>query len=216
MYRLHQWDLIVTPAIIERGNTVTTFQHSLRINTTRLLVLTVFGISALSFSAAPTWAAATPADTKEAHQDWAKQRQEWFKHAMDRMADRLEIKASQQNAWQAYTKVLDAAMTPPARNAETKSDAASITRLHADMAAMRAQKLAQVADATAKFQEVLGPEQRQTFDQIVAHFAHRHAHRFHGDHHGEADGHEHEGWGHHEHGSDSGQNHEHEHDHQHD
>jgi hypothetical protein len=168
--------MIVT-TFIERGITV----NNIRNFSFRLLNSVALGLFALSLSAAPVLAvAAAPGESKDVKADWALQRQEWLKLAIDRMADRLEIKASQQNAWQAYTKVLETAMQHPAKPAESKSDAASITRMHADMAAARAQKLAQIADATAKFQEVLGPDQRKTFDQMVAHFVNRHMHRFHG------------------------------------
>jgi hypothetical protein len=175
----------------------------------------------LSLSAAPAFAAAAaPAEVKDVKADWAQKRQEWFKHATDRMADRLEIKASQQNAWQAYTKVLETAMPHPAKRDEGKTDAASITRMVADRAATRAQKLAQIADATAKFEEALGPDQRKTFDQMVSHFVMRQMHRFHGgaghDGHEGHNGHEHGTWGGREHGSDDGQSHEHGHDHQQD
>jgi Spy/CpxP family protein refolding chaperone len=191
---------------------------TLRKTTVCLLALAILGCSALSFSATPVWAVATtpstaPATTQENKPDWAKQRQEWFKHASDHMADRLEIKASQQTAWQAYIKVLESAMQHPTQAVETKSDAASITRLHADMAAARAQKMAQIADATAKFQEVLSPDQRKTFDQIVAHFIHRHAHGFHGSDRAEHGGREHKHWGQHDDRADEGQKHEHEHNH---
>lgn len=114
-----------------------------------------------------------------------KHRQEMFKHMSDRIAERLEIKPSQQGAFQAYTAALQAAMTPPASHPEYKSDAASIARMNADMAAEHAKRLATIADATAKFQEVLSPDQRKTFDQMAAAFMHHH-HGF---------GHEH-GWGH--------------------
>jgi hypothetical protein len=192
---------------------VITIGNNIRNTTVRVLAIVTLGCAALTFSTTPAWAvAATPSAVaaQEAKPDWAKQRQEWFKHATDRMADRLEIKASQQSAWEAYTKVLEAAMQRPTKPAESKSDAASITRLYADMAAAHAQKLAQIADATAKFQEILNPDQRKTFDQIVAHFVHRHAQRFHADQRGE---HEHGHWGQHDDQDEDGQSHKHEHNH---
>jgi hypothetical protein len=183
---------------------------TIRKNSVRLLVLAALGSVALSFSTAPVLAAGTaPAASNEAKQDWAKQRQEWFKHVTDRMADRLEIKASQQNAWQAYTKALEAATEHAAMKPEIKTDAASIARLHAELAAAHAQKLAQIADATAKLQEVLGPEQRKTLDQMAAHGRGRHGHHFHGGDHGEHDGHEHGQWDQHRQGG-FGQDRDHE------
>lgn len=147
--------------------------------------------------AAAVWAA--PAETKQsASQDWGKERQERFKQLTDHMANRLEIKASQQAAWQAFTKSLQAAVESAVKKPETKSDAASIARMRADMAMERAQRLAQIADATAGLQEVLTPDQRATLDQMAAKFAGRR-----GGHHGFRNG-EYGGW--------EGQEHEHEHD----
>jgi hypothetical protein len=113
-----------------------------------------------------------------------------FKHMSDRIAERLEIKPSQQAAFQAYTTALQSAFTPPANHPDYKSDAAGIARMNADKAAEHAKRLAAIADATARFQEVLSPEQRKTFDQMAAAFMHHH----HGMHPGF--GHEHGGWGH--------------------
>jgi hypothetical protein len=126
--------------------------------------------SAADASSAPV-AKMAPAERKA---EMEKHRQEMFKHMSDRMADRLEIKPSQQAAFQAYTTALQTAMTPPANHPEYKSDAAGIARMNADLAAEHAKRLAAVADATAKFQEALSPEQRKTFDQMAAAFMHHH------------------------------------------
>jgi hypothetical protein len=88
---------------------------------------------------------------------------------LDKMAERLEIKASQQDAWQAYAKVhkemFDARPTPPAKDA----DAATLARHRADMAAKMAQKLTVLADATAKLQSALTPEQAKTLADMTRH-----------------------------------------------
>lgn len=88
---------------------------------------------------------------------------------LDKMANRLEIKASQQDAWQAYAKVhkdmFDARPTPPAKDA----DAATLARHRADMAAKKAQKLTALADATAKLQGALTPEQAKTLADMTRH-----------------------------------------------
>jgi LTXXQ motif family protein len=152
---------------------------NLRKNTARLL--TFAALSAALFANA-AWAAAPSAD---AHQDWAKHRQEWIKHRLDHLADRLEIKASQQAAWQAYTKTIESIVGQPLKKPEGMLDAAGMTRMRADRAAAGAQKLAQVADATAKLQEVLTPEQRVTLNQAVARAGQRFHGRFHGGEHGQ-------------------------------
>lgn len=157
-------------------------------NSARLVVAAVLGISVLSVAMSTAWS--VPAPQNEATHDWAKEHQDRVKHFTDRLANRLEIKASQQNAWQAFVKTLETTTERPAKNAEIKTDAASIARLHADMAAARAQKLAQIADATAKLQAVLDPDQRRTLDQVAAHMGSRHGHRFHDGRFGERQDHE--------------------------
>jgi len=184
---------------ITRGNIVITLQiKSLRV------AAAVLSVAMLAGSAAVVWAVPAAPDAKYGStQDWAKERQERFKHFADRMAERLEIKASQQSAWQAFTKSLETALEPPAKKAEQKTDAASIARMNADRAAVHAQKLAQIADATAKLQEVLTADQRTTLDQMAARFAEHHHGGHHFFHH-DGDG-EHGGWG----------GHDHQHDHEH-
>jgi cell wall-associated NlpC family hydrolase len=185
---------------------------AIRNNTARLLAVAALGASLTMFSASAAFAA--PAAPAEARQDSAKQRQEWMKQRLDKLADRLEIKASQQSAWQAYVKTLESIGEHPARKPEMKTDAASIARRHAEMAAAMAQKLAQIADATANLQEVLSPDQRKTLDQVVAHAGHHHGHFF---HHGERDEHREHGehgdghWGHYDHGSEDGKDHDQQH-----
>lgn len=89
---------------------------------------------------------------------------------LDKMANRLEIKASQQDAWQAYVKVHKEQFDPAALKPLPKdADAAAITRHRADMAAKMATKLAVLADATAKLQSALTPEQAKTLADMTRH-----------------------------------------------
>jgi hypothetical protein len=115
-------------------------------------------------------------------------------YRLDEAANRLEIKASQQKAWQTYTASVEAMTTHPDKHPVEDADAATIARFHADMANQMAAKLQKVADATAKLQAVLTPEQRKTFDQMARHFGH------HGDH--SMQHHDHGGQDHAEHGDD--------------
>jgi hypothetical protein len=186
---------------------ITLQKKSMRVATAALSVALLVG------SAAVVWAVPAVQETKQSSpQDWAKEHHERFKHFADKMAERLEIKASQQAAWQAFITSLEATMEPPSKRVEQKTDAASIARMRADMAAVHAQKLAQIADATAKLQEVLSPDQRTTLDQMAARFAeHRGGRHFfhHEGEHGGCGGHgrEHD----HEHGDDSGSDHSQQH-----
>jgi hypothetical protein len=101
---------------------------------------------------------------------------------LDRLAARLEIRASQQDAWTAYRTARESLVgTAPQRPARD-ADAATVLRFRAEMAQRRAQHLRTMADATAKLQEVLDPNQRKVLDEAVRHAgprARRGAHRRH-------------------------------------
>lgn len=86
---------------------------------------------------------------------------------LESMAARLEIKASQQDAWSEYRKARESmfgAVRPPRPAGD--ADAATVTRLRAEMAQRRAQRMVTMADATAKLQEVLEPNQRKVLDEM--------------------------------------------------
>jgi sensor domain CHASE-containing protein len=157
-------------------------------NSTRsfsLKVVAALAISATFLSGVvATTAWAEPSNLDGMHGDMAKHHQERIKTGLDKMAQRLELKASQQAAWQAYAKVLEESMAMPMKmpEADSNADAATFARIHADMATTHAKKLTLIADATAKFQEVLTPDQRKTLDQIARHFRHGHQMRHRGPH----------------------------------
>lgn len=119
---------------------------------------------------------APPSRHAEHAAEHAKMRQEWVRAKLARDANRLEITASQQAAWQGYASARSALADlrfgpPPAPDA----DAATIAKLRADRVADAARKLGALADATARLQAVLSPAQRTTLDQIVRD-GHRHWH----------------------------------------
>ncbi len=93
--------------------------------------------------------------------------QQRMKQRLDRMAARLEIKASQQDAWTAYRQARESMMTGarPQRPGQD-ADAATLTRFRAEMAQRRAQHMALMADATSKLQEALDPNQRKVLDEM--------------------------------------------------
>jgi LTXXQ motif family protein len=90
---------------------------------------------------------------------------------LDRMADRLEISASQQGAWGAYRAVVIglADGSPPTRPA-ANADAASVLHYRAERAGEIAQTLAKLADATSTLQAALSPEQRAVLDEMTHRF----------------------------------------------
>jgi len=137
------------------------------------------GAAAL-LTAAPlsnTWAADPGKDGAER---WAQHRQEWVQAKLDRDANRLEIAASQQTAWQAYAGARKALAERTVLRPAQGADAATIAKNRADRAAEGARKLAALADATTKLQTVLSPQQRETLNQIARSAHHRHGEHGHG------------------------------------
>ena len=120
-----------------------------------------------TLAAVPLASAAPGPGMREMTPEMQQRMQTRMQARLDQMANRLEIKASQQDAWQAYAKVhqqlFDGSMKPAPKDA----DAATIARHRADMAAKMAQKLAIHADATAKLQSALTPEQAKTLADMT-------------------------------------------------
>lgn len=145
-------------------------------------------IAAFLITALPPAAAANPAehcDTKHASPE---KMHEHMKARLDKLAGRLEIKASQQAAWEEFSKSVEAMAERQANKPSDDADAAAIARYRADRAAGFAKKMAAIADATAKLQAVLTDSQRKILNQESRRFLH-HGHKW-----GHMD-HEHEGKG---------------------
>lgn len=142
------------------------------------LVATI-GLVSSSAAESPAAAADDGAQGHHAH-DFMVQR--WSQHVqahLDKLAERLEIKASQEAAWQKFSAAFRDNMSlhatmghPPAAGGD--ADAATLAREQAERARDHAQKLAQLAEATAALQQSLGPEQRQVFNEAARHFAREH------------------------------------------
>jgi len=113
-----------------------------------------------------------------------------MKQRLDRMAARLEINASQQDAWAAFRQARESVMTGtmPQRPGQD-ADAATITRFRAEMAKRRADLMIVMADATAKLQEVLDPNQRKVLDEMSRRGGGHGGPGKRGGHRGHADGH---------------------------
>lgn len=135
---------------------------------TRNKLATAFLAAGLAFAAAPASAMPGPGG-REMTPEMQQRMQSRMQAHLDQMAMRLEIKASQQEAWQAYVKthkeMFDGAMKPAPKDA----DAATIARHRADMAAQMAAKLATLADATAKLQGALTPDQAKLLAEMTRH-----------------------------------------------
>jgi len=128
-------------------------------------------LAAAFFAAGLAFAAAAPlASAQTAPQPQAQANMQSRQQArLDWMAQRLQITAAQQDAWQAYVQahkeMFDSRLgfTPPPNNA----DAATLTRDRAERVAQMAQKLTALADATAKLQSALTPEQSKTLADMT-------------------------------------------------
>jgi len=145
-------------------------------------------IAALALFSSTGYAAPADAPGRAPGAARMEHRQQWIHERLERAANRLEIKASQQDAWQAFAQSVEAFATPPAATPPGRdADAAAIARFRADRAAEAARKLSVVADATSRLQGVLTPDQRKVFDEMAHRFAgprHRHhdgRERSHGD-----------------------------------
>lgn len=108
---------------------------------------------------ASTGASASPGD--QGRERW----HDRIKARLDKLADRLEIKPSQQAAWGAYE---DSVERPPMKMTQRPgrdADASSIARFRAERAKAMAERFSRIADATARLESVLSEDQRRIFDE---------------------------------------------------
>jgi protein CpxP len=145
-------------------------------------LLPVFVVAILAAAAPSVWS--QPTDTSApAAQDNAAARearlQQHLQGRLNRMAERLQITPTQQGAWTSYVNTVQSLVGTKLTRPASEADATSIARFRAELAAERAQKLSQLADATAALQQALDPQQQKTLDEIVRHTGRR-AHYRHG------------------------------------
>ncbi len=96
-----------------------------------------------------------------------------FIHArLEKLAARLDLKAPQQTAWNAFAGSVEALAARPASPPADGADATTIARYRADLAAGFARRLAAVADTTARLQAALDRDQQQTFNEAYRRFRH--------------------------------------------
>ena len=133
-------------------------------------------VAAVIAGAPAAWSQPTDT-TAPGTQDRAAERQARIQHhlqeRLDRMAERLQITSAQQGAWTTYVTAVQHLIGTKATRPAREADAASIARFRAELASERAQKLTQLADATATLQQTLNPDQRKTLDEIVRDAGHR-------------------------------------------
>jgi len=115
---------------------------------------------------------ATAAENYDRKQMNRENMHERIKARLDKLAARLEIKASQQAVWEEFAKSVETLAERNARKPNDDADAASISRYRAERATEFAKKLTGIADATAKLQTALSEDQRKILDQTAHHFLH--------------------------------------------
>jgi hypothetical protein len=160
-------------------------------------------------SLAAVWLAASGAlalsAPAQAHEQWdhgghhgkeftAQDHEAWAKKHLDKEASMLEIKASQEAAWDAYAAakldLMNSFGSMMKEGHHDDGDAATMARKHAEHATQIAQKLTALADATEKLQAALSEDQRKVLNRIAHH---HHGFGEHGFHHHGFGGHEHQG-----------------------
>lgn len=95
------------------------------------------------------------------------QMREHIQARLNRMAERLKLEPSQQDAWTAYAKTVEGMVGTGLARPAADADAATLVRFRAQLAAEQAQKLNQLADATATLQQTLNPTQQQILKEFV-------------------------------------------------
>ena len=90
-----------------------------------------------------------------------------IKVKLSKLAERLEIKASQQGAWDSFAKAIEKLAERKLKKSDEAQDAATIARLGADNAAEVAKKLSEIAKATATLQAALSDDQKKILNQTA-------------------------------------------------
>lgn len=98
---------------------------------------------------------------------------ERIRYRLDKLSQRLEIRSSQQAAWDRFAQSVEMLAEHDIRQPGKGADAATIARYHADRATDFAKKLGVIADATDNLQKVLTEDQRKVFNQAARLAMHR-------------------------------------------
>jgi hypothetical protein len=92
---------------------------------------------------------------------------ERIQHRLEKLSDRLEIKASQQSVWEEYARSVSMLEDRNWKRPDKDASAASVAHYRADRATVLAKELTAIAEATDKLQKVLTPDQRKIFDEVT-------------------------------------------------
>ena len=147
-----------------------------------------------------SYAMAASAENHGEKQTRQEQMHDHMKARLDKLAERLEIKASQQAVWEEYAKSVEMLADRATKKPNDDADAATISRYRAERATEFAGKLSKIADATARLQAVLSADQRKILDQNAHNFLRHERGAYPARHGTNREGNEH-GWDPHEHGA---------------
>jgi len=149
-----------------------------------LLLIPALFVGAALMGAGSSAALANPDEHHDEEKASPAKMHEHIKARLDKLANRLEIKASQQPAWENFAKSVEALANHSFKHPDENADAAAIAHARAEMADDMAKKLAAIADATDKLEAVLSENQRKVLNEEAHHFHHGMHHcGKHGDHH---------------------------------
>jgi hypothetical protein len=140
------------------------------------LMLSIIALGALLLPTFQSVAVASPDEHQDQKQIRAEKMHEHVKAGLDKLAERLEIKASQQTAWEEYAKSVETLADRSAKRPDHDADAATISRYRAERATEFAKKLTVIADATDKLQKVLTEDQRKILSEVLRRHDHNHKH----------------------------------------
>lgn len=140
-----------------------------------ILILPTIAIGALLMISFHSVAIASPGgDCDQKHmsreQMSPEKMHEHMKARLDKLAGRMEIKASQQAVWEEFAKSVETLSERSVKKPGDNADAAAISRYRAEKATEFAKKLTKIADTTAKLQEALTEDQRKIFNQAAHRF----------------------------------------------
>lgn len=136
----------------------------------KLGILATIATGAILMAAFHSVANAYPGGQYDQQQISPERMHEHMKARLDKLAGRLEIKASQQAVWEEFAKSVEMLSERSVNKPNDDADAATISRYRADKASEFAKKLTKVADATAKLQTALTEDQRKILNQVSHRF----------------------------------------------
>jgi len=135
------------------------------------LLATIAG-AAIMMTSLYSVAMASPGGHHESMQMSQEKMHEHMKARLDKLAQRLEIKSSQQAVWEEFAKSVEVLADRNVKKPGDDADAATISRYQSDRATEFSKKLTVVADATAKLQAALTENQQKTLNQVARRFLH--------------------------------------------